>query len=69
MATVKINDTNLLTDGSTVFVLVKFDDQLRGDTYTDSFTCENNEVVTSTIGENDPFELTFEATLRFTEAS
>jgi len=70
--TVKINDTDLLTDGSTVFVLVKFDDQLKGVNYdsingTMPFTCLNEEVVTSTIGE-DLFDLTFNATLRFTEA-
>lgn len=69
LATVKINDSSLLTDEYTVFVLVKFDDQLRGDSYTESFTCLNDETVTSTIGGNEPFELIFEATLRFTEAS
>jgi hypothetical protein len=73
-ATVKINDASLLTDGSTVFVLVKFDDKLRGVEYDsinggEPFTCLNDEMVSSIIGEGDPFELTFEATLRFTEAT
>ena len=72
-ATVKINDASLLTDGSTVFVLVKFDDKLRGVEYDsinagEPFTCLNDEMVSSIIGDGDPFELTFEATLRFTEA-
>ena len=72
-ATVKINDASLLTDGSTVFVLVKFDDKLKGVEYDsinggEPFTCLNDEMVSSIIGEGDPFELTFEATLRFTEA-
>jgi len=72
-ATVKINDASLLTDGSTVFVLVKFDDKLKGVEFDsinggEPFTCLNDEMVSSIIGEGDPFELTFEATLRFTEA-
>ena len=74
LATVKINDANLLTNGSTVFVLVKFDDKLKGIDYDsinggEPFSCLNDEMVTSIIGEEDPFGLTFEAELRFTEAS
>lgn len=73
-ATVKFNDASLLTDGSTVFVLVKFDDKLRGVEYDsinggEPFTCLNDKMVSSIIGDGDPFELTFEATLRFTEAT
>jgi len=66
--TVKINDESLLTDGSTVFVLVKFDDQLKGvDGDILPLLCDNIEWVTATIGELD-IEKHAEATLRFTEA-
>jgi len=67
-ATVKINDESLLTDGSTVFVLVKFDDQLKGeDGSILPLLCDNTESVTASIGEFD-IEKQAEATLRFTEA-
>ena len=69
-ATVKINDASLLTDGSTVYVLVKFDDQLKNEVFLslgDPIECINNELVTATIGVVD-FVVNPGATLRFTEA-
>jgi len=68
-ATVKINDDSLLTDGSTVYVLVKFDDQLKNEVFddVDPLECINNEEVTATIGVVD-FVVNPDATLRFTEA-
>ena len=66
-ATVEFNDESLLIDGNTVYVLVKFDDQLRNDPNTLPFSCDNTEVVTSSIS-NASVDDTFEATLRFTEA-
>ncbi len=68
-ATVKINDASLLIDGNTVYVLVKFDDQLKNDVFdeVDPLECENIEWVTSTIAGEDSV-LHPGATLRFTEA-
>ena len=69
LASVKINDSALLTDGSTVYVLVKFDDQLEGQNPNIlPQICMNTEDVTSTIDPDDTFQLTFEAMLRMTEA-
>ena len=69
LASVKINDSGLLTNGSTVFVLVKFDDQLKGqNSNVLPEICMNTEDVTSTIDPDDMFLLTFEAMLRMTEA-
>jgi hypothetical protein len=64
-----LNDNALLTDGSTVFVLVKFDDQLKGDDGSIlPLECVNSEDVSATIGQEEPYEETYVATLRFTEA-
>ncbi len=67
-ATVKINDDSLLTKDSTVFVLVKFDDTLRGeDSSILPLECVNEELVTSTIDDVD-FVVSPAATLRISVA-
>jgi len=69
-ATVKINDSSILEEGNTVYVLVKFDDKLRNEVFADlaDLDCVNDELVTSTIAGLE-FVSNPDATLRFTEAS
>jgi len=69
-ATVKINDASLLTEGSTVYVLVKFDDKLKNVLFQSLVVleCVNEEWITSTHLDFN-FETHIDATLRFTEAT
>jgi hypothetical protein len=67
-ATVNITDPQYLTEGSTVFVLVKFQDNLKGEEATDNEfdqMCDNIESVTARIGDGSQ-TVDAEAALRIT---
>jgi len=67
-ATVKINDSSILEEGNTVYVLVKFDDQLKNVPFSslDPLECVNDELVTASIAGLELIQ-TPDATLKFTE--